>query len=325
MPPILCINADFEMAWSGRRVPDDPARDGQFGETPETVGKILEILDRYEIPVTWATVGALLLTKPFDFGRFAEFNNADPFFTGSWYDVPPFGSPRGRFFYAPQSVERILSAKVRHEIGCHTFTHLYFGAGSVSRKRFAMELDACAEAAAEWGIRLESFVYPSQFIAEAGLLAEKGYKVYRQDALEWFRFGKPYIPSFNVTAKNRLRKLAGGVCKWIDERFCFTPASYGVTRESSGMTTFVCSTIFPGFYGISKYVTSEQRVKRICKGIGRAVREDGLFSFFFHPWQMNRRREECLGAFEQICAYAAKMRETEGLRILTIRELCGLC
>ena len=81
MPPQLCINADFEMAWSGRRVPDDPARDADFEGTPETVARLLEIFDRYEIPVTWAAVGALMLTKPFDFGRFARFNNADPFYT----------------------------------------------------------------------------------------------------------------------------------------------------------------------------------------------------------------------------------------------------
>ena len=37
MPGILCINADFEMAWSGRRVPDDPARDALFEGTGETV------------------------------------------------------------------------------------------------------------------------------------------------------------------------------------------------------------------------------------------------------------------------------------------------
>ena len=324
MPGILCINADFEMAWSGRRVPDDPARDGLFAGTPETVEKILAILDRWEIPITWATVGALMLTRPFDFGRFAEFNRADPFFEGDWYAPPTYGSPRTGFFYAPRTVEKILSAKTRHEIGCHTFTHIYLGAGSVSEKRFRLELEACAEAAKEWNLKPETFVYPSQFIEYDGILPEYGYRIYRRDALEWFRFGRPYIPSFNVTRRNRLRKLVGGLGKFVDERFRFTPDCYPTEKAAPNLTRFVNSTFLPGFFGVSKYVTVGQRVRRLCKGIDRAVREGGVFSFFFHPWQFNRRREECLTALDRICGYAANRREKDGLRILTAGELANI-
>ena len=323
MSSILCINADFEMAWSGRRVPDDPARDGLFAETPETVGEILAILDRWDIPITWATVGALMLTYPFDFGILAEFNRADPFFEGKWYAPPAYGSPRAKFFYAPRVIEKILNAKTGHEIGCHTFTHIYLGAGSVSEKRFRLELEACGEAARVWGLNPKTFVYPSQFIEYDGILPEYGYKIYRRDALEWFRFGKPYIPSFNVTRKNRLRKLAGGLGKFVDERCCFTPGCFPTEKAASGLIRFVNSTFLPGFFGVSKYVTVGQRVRRLCKGIDHVVREGGVFSFFFHPWQFNRRREECLAVLDLICRYAAKCREKHGLQILTAGELAN--
>ena len=157
------------MAWSGRRVPDDPARDVLFEGTDETVSRLLEIFDRYEVPITWAAVGALMLTGPYDFRRFAEFNGADPFFTGGWYDAPAFDSPRAKYFYAPCLIEKILNAKTKHEIACHTFTHVYLGAGSVSEKRFRAELEACAEAAAAWNLNLETFVYPSQYVGYAGI------------------------------------------------------------------------------------------------------------------------------------------------------------
>ncbi|MGI5832681.1 MAG: hypothetical protein ACOX6D_09175 [Thermoguttaceae bacterium] len=321
MPPILCINADFEMAWSGRRVPDDPARDDLFAETPETIIEILEIFDRYEIPITWGTVGALLLTKPFDFGRFAQFNGVDPFFHGQWYAPPAWGSPRGRLFYAPRTVERILNAKVKHEIGCHTFTHLYLGAGSVSRERFAMELEACREAAESWGVNLETFIYPSQFIKYPDLLPEMGYKIYRQDRLEWFRFGKPYVPSFYINRRNRLRRIVGGIGKLIDERLCFPPRVAAPVTVAPNLTMFTGSTFLPGFHGVSKLVTVGERVCRISKGIDQAIRENSLFSFFFHPWHFNRRRAESLEALRRICEYAARRRKTDGLRIVTAGSL----
>ena len=321
MPGILCINADFEMAWSGRRVPDDPARDALFEGTGETVERLLALFDRYEIPITWATVGALMLTRPFDFGRLARFNRADPFFTGDWYAPPPFGSPRAKHFYAPRLIERILSAKTKHEIGCHTFTHIYLGAGSVSEERFRMELEACAEAARDWNLTPETFVYPSQYVEYTGILPEYGYRVYRQESLEWFRFGKPYIPSFDIRLRDWPRKIATGLGKWTDERFCFRPACFAPERRAGGLTRITTSTFFPGYFGISKYVTSAQRARRLSKGIDRAVEENGVFTFSFHPWQLNRRREECLDALERICSHAARCREAQGLKIVPARDL----
>ena len=321
MPGTLCINADFEMAWSGRRVPDDPARDVLFAGTDETVSRLLEIFDRYEVPITWAAVGALMLTGPYDFRRFAEFNGADPFFTGGWYDAPAFDSPRAKYFYAPRLIEKILNAKTKHEIACHTFTHVYLGAGSVSEKRFRAELEACAEAAAAWNLNLETFVYPSQYVGYAEVLLEYGYRVYRQESLEWFRFGKPYIPSFDVRFRDWPRKIATGLGKWTDERFCFRPACFAPRRLDGGLTKITTSTFFPGYFGISKYVTAAQRARRLNKGVDRAADEGGVFTFSFHPWQLNRRRDELLGALEAICARAARLRETKGLKIAAAREL----
>ena len=311
------------MAWSGRRVPDDPARDALFEGTGETVSRLLALFDRYEIPITWATVGALMLTGPYDFGRLAEYNSADPFFTGDWYAPPAYDSPRAKYFYAPRSVERILNAKTKHEIACHTFTHVYLGAGSVSEDRFRAELEACAEAARAWNLNLETFVYPSQYVGYAELLPEYGYRVYRQESLEWFRFGKPYIPSFDVRFRDWPRKIATGLGKWTDERFCFRPACFPARRRGDGLTKITTSTFFPGYYGISKYVTAAQRARRLNKGIDRAADEGGVFTFSFHPWQLNRRRDELLGAFEAICAHAARLRETKGLKIAAARDLAA--
>ena len=68
-------------------------------------------------------------------------------------------------------------------------------------------------------------------------------------------------------------------------------------------------------------MTAAQRARRLSKGIDRAVEEGGVFTFSFHPWQLNRRREECLDALERICAHAARYREAKGLKIVPARDL----
>ena len=317
---ILCICADFEMAWSGRIVPDDRSRDRRYEGTDHTIKSILSITDKYGIPMTWATVGALMLTRPYDFSRFDKFNNDDSFFCGNWYDVPKFKSDRAKYFYAPQLVERIIKSTAAHEIGCHTFTHIYCGSESMKSERFQMELESCREVAKEWGINLQSFVYPSQYNAYLDILEDEQFKIFRYDSLEWFRFGKPYIPSFDVNFKNRLRKYIGAFGKYIDERMCITPKTYQIERYGN-MTKFINSSFLPGYYGVSKYVSVHNRIRRMCKGIDSAIKKKKMFSFFFHPWNFNKRRDDCLLALETICRYAAEKREKGLLKIVTMDTL----
>src|SRR2546426_7157728 len=55
-----CISADFELSWAFRHHPREVAR-AKGRQERENMPYLLQILERYSFPITWATVGHLFL------------------------------------------------------------------------------------------------------------------------------------------------------------------------------------------------------------------------------------------------------------------------
>src|SRR4051794_4444956 len=95
------LSLDTEIAW-GTDAVNLPRYAYCFDNYPNILRRLIDLLSEYEIPTTWAVVGQLML--------FANAStNRQP---RNWY-------------HAPYIVEWIRAAKTAHEIGTHTFSHIY--------------------------------------------------------------------------------------------------------------------------------------------------------------------------------------------------------
>jgi len=191
---VLLISADFELAWAWQYAKNangnlavalDKARLERTN-----ILELVKLCDAYSIPLTWATVGHLFLEScaknglphpalprlPFfenEFWRFAEgdwFQN-DP--CSNYYDAPEW--------YCPDLIRIILAAKVKHEIGCHTFSHIDCRDQVCPSEVIRAELLECKNIAHGWGIELKSFVHPGHTIGNLDVLAEEGFTSFRTD------------------------------------------------------------------------------------------------------------------------------------------------
>src|SRR5450755_3306531 len=109
-PGALTISIDLELAWG---VWDHlTADDLHMAETEERsiCTALIELFDRYDVPATWAIVAALLDEKS---------AAAHPGGTACWY--------------APDIIEELVRAKVRHEIGSHGGRQVYFDSISAAQ------------------------------------------------------------------------------------------------------------------------------------------------------------------------------------------------
>ena len=129
---VVTISADFELAWAWQWSKQGDALKLSINKSRmarENFSKILELCDRYNIPITWATVGHLFLesckghqemAQLGDFeNNFWTFNNSDWFINdpnSNYKDAP--------YWYAPDLINQIIQSPVNHEIGCHTFSHI---------------------------------------------------------------------------------------------------------------------------------------------------------------------------------------------------------
>jgi len=189
---VVVLSADFEMAWAFRfsRTRRDRAVEAGLFER-KNVPALLELLDRYSIPVTWATVGHLFLSecKRDEFGSAHSAMPRPPFFSnrnwsydsGDWYKHDPCTDfIRDPAWYASDLVDLISEARAGHEFGCHTFSHADFTYSHCSEEMAEAELNATIAAAAVKGISMRSMVFPGGTFGNYESLVKKGFTCYRK-------------------------------------------------------------------------------------------------------------------------------------------------
>lgn len=192
---VILISADFELAWA-QRYSKYPAKD--FADTlilakreRINVPLILESCRKYNIPITWATVGHLHLKNcSFDNkrkhpeipavraynGPFWDFDGND------WFEHDPCTDYlQDPLWYAPDLIDQIRNEPVGHEIACHTFSHIDCRDSVCPPELMHAELIECKRAALNCGLELRSFVHPGYTIGNLGVLAKEGFSNFRTD------------------------------------------------------------------------------------------------------------------------------------------------
>jgi peptidoglycan/xylan/chitin deacetylase (PgdA/CDA1 family) len=160
----VSISADFELNWAFRSQPAKQ-RD-QLGITERhNVPYILDLLTEFGVPITWATVGHLFLTACACQGEAPHRNMPRPplnaRWEGDWYKHDPCTDlRRDPLWYAPDLIEQIMAAKVAHEVGSHSFSHIDFSPQTSDRELVKREMEECLAGMSNLGLRMRSLVFP---------------------------------------------------------------------------------------------------------------------------------------------------------------------
>ncbi len=187
----VVFSIDFEMAWAwqyARTSDESPVTKG-LRERAQ-VPLIVREFEATGIPATWATVGHLFLSscaRPpggqahASMPRIPHFETPHWAFTsGDWFQHDPCtGVGHDPAWYAPDLIELIMASPVRHEIGCHTFSHVGFGESYCPSAVAEAEIDATLEAMRPFGLRPASWVFTGNDVGHCALLARKGISIVR--------------------------------------------------------------------------------------------------------------------------------------------------
>lgn len=188
---IIVLSADFEMAWAFRFSKTRGKIADQMGlRERKNVPKLLALFEKYNIPVTWATVGHLFLEsckkEPGSLAhkemlRPSFFINRNWNFTnGDWYQHDPCSNyTESPGWYAPDLIEQIISSPTNHEVGCHTFSHIDCTDNNCTPDLFYAEINECINQANRKGIQLKSMVFPGGTYGNFPVLKNLGFSCYR--------------------------------------------------------------------------------------------------------------------------------------------------
>jgi peptidoglycan/xylan/chitin deacetylase (PgdA/CDA1 family) len=254
----VVISIDAELAWGFHDL-DDPPR-GRIDGARTAWHRVLSLLDRFEIPATWAVVGHLFL-ESCD-GEHRSYP-APP----GWFARDPGGDAQGQpNWFGRDLIEAIRDASTDHEIASHSFSHVVFGDPGTSRELADAELEASVAAAEEFGVPLRSFVFPRNRVGHREALADHGFECYRG----------PAPRRIDHTPLRPLAKLAG-----------VTPPIVTPSVDEYGLVDVPPSLDLYGFEGLARSVAEpligDPIVRQARRGADAAAGSDGVFHLWLHP------------------------------------------
>ncbi|MFX0132353.1 MAG: hypothetical protein ACFFDN_01775 [Candidatus Hodarchaeota archaeon] len=280
------ISADFELGWAFRYSKTNPHPEKMAMQSRKNFPFLIKMFEKYNIPITWATVGHLFLKKckkgDHDWmHRIPYFENKHWLFNkGDWFDCDPYTSwEKAKQWYAPDLIELILNSKVRHEIGCHSFSHIDLTYKNCPKEVAEDEIIACVESAKDWRINLKTFVFPGGTYGNLEKLKKYRFIAYRKSLK--YELSNPIVDECGLV---------------------IIPVSRGLGDNGLGWS-------------------AEYFIKRYKKYIDKSIKTGTICHFWLHPsideWFLK-------GVFPDILRYAAEKREEGNLWIETMAEIVNL-
>ena len=279
----LIFSADLELAWASRFSKSKKDFLAIAKRERENIPKILNLSEKFQIPVTWATVGHLFLSECKRHNGVAHSEMQKPehfenskwkFIEGDWYQHDPSTNVEvAPLWYAPDIIREILKSNSKHEIACHSFSHIDFSA--VKEEVATSELERSIALAKEFNLHLQSMVFPGGFLGHFDIIKNKGFLCYRKSL--------DYDIDLPVLEKSGLVAL---------------PHSYMIGKPMFFRKPNICKNL------LKKY-------------LWRAIETQKIVHLSFHPsmnvWYIDN-------ILSWLFAYVAELKNSEKLEVLTMKQ-----
>jgi len=254
----VVISVDAELGWGS--VDFDTPPESRVENARSGWLTLCDLLAEYDVPATWAVVGHLF-HESCD-GRHPDHPVGTEWFARKrkeWADRPALR-------YAADPIETIRDSGPAHEIGCHTYSHVEFGAPETTETVATAELERSLDVAEEWGIDLTSAVYPRNNVGHRRVLADYGFESYR---------GRQ--PASRRSLPEKLRTVAFGSGH---------PPLVTPTVDEHGLIDIPASLFLFSFEGaplrLSQPVVGDPVIELVERGLA-AADSDGVLHLWLHP------------------------------------------
>jgi peptidoglycan/xylan/chitin deacetylase (PgdA/CDA1 family) len=299
---VFTISLDFELAWGTRGRPAASRVGPYLDGTRDAIWRLLGLFEQYEIPATWAVVGSLLMGGTGTTRR-------HPLLSGEEFsDIPAGDATTAPRWYAEDIVERLLDHPADQEIACHSLTHRFADPTESGKESFRRELRQFRQLFEERYLEQPtSFIYPKAKMAHFDVLVEEGFRCIRGPEDKWFES----LPGTLLPAGFRM----------LDAKLAVSPKVRLPRQIPEGLWVLPSSQFYSPLMSVGRHVSVSARVRKATKGLRQATRLKRLYHLWTHPFNLGMRTDELLGGFEQILQEACRLRESDKLEILTMREL----
>lgn len=307
---LFVLSFDTELAWGSFDNGGLARYRHHLGVYREIFQRLVGLLDSYEIPATWLFVGHLLLDRcERDSSGTTHRHVLRPryhWYPYDWHHLDPASDiHRDPWWYGTDLLAILRAARVRHEVGTHTFSHVIADDPACSQEIFCSQLQTCAELHQEHGLPFHSIAFPRNRIAHLDCLPKFGITAYRGRESRWYSRRWP-------------NTSGSGVLHILDRSIPVCPPTYELPSLVQGqLVNLPASMIFLSSDGFRKLIPDAVRIQQARAGLVRAGELGRLFHLWLHPANM----ASGVGTFntlEAILATAVSLREQGRLDVLTM-------
>lgn len=311
-PAAFVLSLDFELIWGTL----DLHGVSGYGEIcrlerEQVFDKLLALLDEFETRASWLVVGHLALegcpTQAPHHPQLARPQHA--WARNDWFALDPGGDERqAPLFFARSLIERLGQTAVRHEIGCHSFSHVIYGDPGCSEAAARGDLEAAVAALAGIGVAPRSFSFPRNRVGHAELLAQHGFSCFRTPEPRWYCDGR---------WPDALRR-AGHLVDVVTAR---TPGVCRPRRRADGVVELPGSMLYFPMHGRRRHLPLALRIARARKGIAAAIAAAAVFHLWTHPTNLADPMAPMFRGLRRILEAVRAERERGRLEVLTMGEV----
>lgn len=339
MAGIFTISLDFELHWggfekwklsdSGFQVPSQPAsRNPQPGtynqyflNTRNVIPKMLALFERYQVHVTWASVGMLFHENRESLNRIIpplkptyQVKELSPY---HYIDTVGIGTSEcdDPFHYAGSLVKQILNTP-NQELGSHTFGHYYCNEAGQTLEQFRADLKAAQQSAGLHGQQLKSLVFPRNQFNDAYLKVcfEEGFTSVRSNPLDWFW----HIES--TQREGAWKRLNRGLDAYfpVGKRNTYPLSSLEV-KEGFPISIPASRLLRP--YRPQELFLNRFKLDRIKSEMARAARQQEVYHLWWHPHNFGHYPQQSLEALEEILKAYKTCVDQQGMVSMNMGEV----
>jgi peptidoglycan/xylan/chitin deacetylase (PgdA/CDA1 family) len=292
------ISLDFELHWGAVEKWDLDTKKNYFDNTRESIPRVLELFEKFEIHATWATVGflfaknkeQLLNILPKD--RPTYHNQKLNYY--KLIDRKEIGNDEldDPYHYAYSLIENIINTP-NQELATHTFSHYYCNEPGQNCKQFDVDLKAAQKISMEnFGIQLKSLVFPrNQFNEEyLDIAIHNGIKVVRSNPDVWF-----------WKHSNKLSPVARAFDTLM-------PISSTLTYKEKELVTKNEVLLLPSSRYLRPYSNTEKllqpiKLTRVLREMKYAAKNNRVYHLWWHPHNFGICLEENISNLRTILIY----------------------
>lgn len=292
-----------------------------FLNTREVIPEMLALFEKYEVHVTWATVGML-----FHESRAELLSNAPalkPSYKASQLSAYNFINHQGigdnelsdPFHFAPSLLKQIIDTP-NQEIGTHTYAHFYCNEEGQTVEQFVADLRAAKKAAAKYGKKLSSLVFPRNQFNEQYLRAcfNEGIRAVRSNPLDWFWHIE------GTQDESWWKRLNRGRDAYLPlgRKNTYTPDALNVV---DGMPVCIPASRLLRPYRPKELFLNSMKIARIKSEMSRAARLSEIYHLWWHPHNFGHYPAESLLGLQTVLEHYRQCKKQWTMSSLNMGEI----